>query len=90
MDNAVQNEVVLFFVCLKSGIEQIREREPLRPDILVERIILTIYDIFAYEDYRNRSTPLSLETKHPENRNRATPFYFTQSNISLVYVQLFI
>jgi hypothetical protein len=41
------------------------------------RDIPTIYGIFLYECSRSRSATLSLESKHPENRNGVAPFSST-------------
>jgi hypothetical protein len=76
-----QNEVVPFFVWLKSTIERSRSvlclvGEPYKcggeENARVRSFwwsegIPTIYGIFPYEDSRSNSAPLSLETKHPEN-----------------------
>jgi hypothetical protein len=51
--------------------------------------ILTIYSKFLYEDSSNRSAPILLETKHPENCNEAALFSSTlQPNTPLVSMSL--
>jgi hypothetical protein len=55
-----------------------RRGERSLPVILVgEPYIVTIYDIFLYGDSTSHSTPLSLKTKHPENRIGTAPFFST-------------
>jgi hypothetical protein len=43
---------------------------------------------FHMENYRSRSAPLLLKTKHSKNRNGAAPFFFTPPpNTSLVFLE---